>query len=110
MSLDGQLTLARASDPETSRAAAAANRSGKASHRMRCLETHRDFASGLIDDELAAFLGLDSTETTRRCSDLRNMGLIAWLVLHDEPVTRLTRSGRRARVSVITQAGREELA
>lgn len=108
--IDGQLTLARASDIETSRESASANPGGRASHRRACLSGHVEVPGGLIDDELAEFLPMDSTECTRRCSDLRNMGLLEWLLIDGEPVTRLTRSGRRARVSVITQAGREALA
>lgn len=117
--------LARRRDVETSREAAAANAGGKASHRRRILQAHAQKAldhrggriprpmreAGLIDDEAAQIVGLDSTETTRRCSDLRNLGLLEWHVapVSGIPFRRLTRSGRAARVSVITEAGWDAL-
>lgn len=121
LSIDA-LKLARRRDVETSKAAAAANAGGKASHRRRILQAHAQRAidhrcgevPGLIDDEAAQIIGLDSTETTRRCSDLRNLGLLEWLfvpagIVTNVPVLRKTRSGRSARVSVITEAGWDAL-
>lgn len=118
LSIDA-LKLARRRDVETSKAAAAANAGGKATHRRRILQAHAQRSidhrcgrafRGLIDDEAARIVGLDSVETTRRCSDLRNLGLLEWLfvpagIVTNVPVLRKTRSGRSARVSVITEAG-----
>jgi hypothetical protein len=102
--------LARATDVETSHAAAAANRGLKASHRRDCLVQHDRFGrTGLIDDEVSVFTGLSEHETGRRCSDLRRLGLIEWLEVDGKPVTRMTRLERQARVSIITPAGREAL-
>lgn len=95
-------TLARTTDVETSHIAAHANAAGKAAHRERILAIHRAHPDGLIDDKVAELAGLDSTETTRRCSDLRNAGLIAFKYDADgKPVRGITRSGRPARVSAI---------
>lgn len=103
--------LAHADDVETSHEAAAAHPGERASHRRACLVQHEIFSgSGLIDDEVATFTGFDLIEARRRCSDLRNLGLIEWLMVNGKPLTRVTDYGRPARVSVITPAGRKALA
>lgn len=105
-------TLARTVDVETSHAAAAANPDGKRSQRALALAIHAEHPDGLIDDEVSALSGgvMDTHAGTRRCLDLRNLGLLTWLVGDDdEPVLRKTRSNRNARVSVLTPAGREAL-
>lgn len=100
-------TLAHTRDPGTSHDAAARNRAGKATHRRACLEAHfrQDASSGLIDDEVASLTGLDLIEARRRCTDLRNAGLLEFT-----RITRTSNMGRQATVSIITHAGREALA
>lgn len=99
-------TLAHTDDPGTSHDAAARNRAGRATHRRACLEAHGRFPfSGLIDDEAASLTGLEIIEARRRCTDLRNAGLLQFA-----PITRTSNMGRQATVSVITRAGREALA
>lgn len=114
-------TLAHTDDVVTSHAAAAQNRAGKASNRRACLETHNRVREhepiGLTDDEVAERTGLELIEARRRCSDLRRLGLIEWLMAPilvgpsplSAPLTRKTALGRKSAVSVITQAGLEAL-
>lgn len=111
---------AHADGVETERAAAGANRDGKATNARRCLELHAVHYGwdtrepvGLTDDEVGAILDLPDIEANRRCSGLRDDGLLEWLLepRHgaQRPVTRRTRKGRPARVSVITELGRRVL-
>lgn len=95
--------LSRSTDVETARAAGAHDLEGKQHQAMRVLQLHARHPDGLTDDEVDYLLG---GNLWRRCSDLRRLGLIEWLIIDGAPVTRLARSGRRARVSVITQKGR----
>jgi hypothetical protein len=98
--------LAHTDDPPTARDAAERNRLGKASNRRACLQQHRVFGrTGLIDDEVASLTGLSIIEARRRCTDLRNAGLIRFM-----EGTRTSDMGRQATISVITTAGREALA
>lgn len=97
-------TLAHSRDPETSHDAAARNAGGKASNRRACLLAHvRHFQTGLIDDEVASLTRLDIIEARRRCTDLRNAGLLRFVV----GLTRTSNMGRQATVSMITLAGWE---
>lgn len=121
---------AHADGVETEHEAAAANPAGKATNARRCLEAHAEahrnyvaaggppYTAGLTDDEVGAILGLPDIEANRRCSGLRDDRLIEWLLetsgdghpsMVSLPVTRRTRKGRRARVSVITELGRRVL-
>lgn len=99
--------LAHSHDPDTSRGAAARNAGGKASNRRLCLDAHAIVQSGLglTDDEVADLTQLKLHEARRRCTDLRNAGL---LVFTDR--TRESSMGRQSTVSVLTPAGREALA
>jgi hypothetical protein len=98
--------LAHTHDPDTSHAAAALNAGGKASNRRECLLVHvRHFQTGLIDDEVASLTGLDLIEARRRCSDLRNAGLLRFVI----GLTRTSNWGRQATVSMITPAGWEAI-
>lgn len=104
--------LARTEDVETSHEAAAANPAGKRTNRRVALDLHRQHPEGLIDDAVSQLSGgqLDVHEATRRCLDLRKLKnpgpLLEWLIQDGEPVFRKTRSGRNARVSVLTPLGR----
>lgn len=117
-----QMTLAdvpaHTDDVPTSHAAAAQNRAGKASNRRACLVVHGEHAqAGLIDDEVASLTGLELIEARRRCSDLRRLGLIDWLMAPilvgpsalSAPLTRTSNLGHKSAVSVITAAGMEAL-
>lgn len=108
MRLDRQShALAHSHDPQTSRDAAARNASGKASNRRLCLDAHAivQQGTGLTDDEVADLTRIELHEARRRCTDLRNAGL---LVFTDR--TRESSMGRQSTVSVLTPAGREALA
>jgi hypothetical protein len=81
MTLDEQLSfdaqhLAHRADPPSAHAAAQLR--GKETHRRACLAAHLADPSGLTDDEVAQRTGIELHEARRRCSDLRNLGLIAW--------------------------------
>jgi hypothetical protein len=96
------LTLVRASDPSTSRAAAMATPGRKRTHRYELLRAYAlgpatDFAAG-------ALAGIEYHERSRRGADLRRAGLI-------EPTGDLAPSpmGKPARVCAITDAGRAAL-
>lgn len=97
--------LAHARDPRTSHDAAAGNAGGKASNRRACLTAHRVHQeTGLIDDEVSSLTGLELIEARRRCTDLRNSGLLRFT-----ETTRTSNMGRQATVSVITRDGIEAL-
>jgi hypothetical protein len=94
---------ARTTDPETSHAAAASvTTSGKA-QAFRLLTAWCAAAGDGLTDEQAAIrsgIGTDGGHYTKRCSDLRRMGLI--IPTGD---VRPSRCGRMARVSVATADG-----
>ena len=116
MSDDAQLTLlppsalVRASDPETSRAAAF-GQTNRATHLRLVLSAYlaRD---DLTDVEASVACGLERIETTRRASELRNTGLIEPVL--DEAgqlvTRRLATTGKLGMVCRITAAGRAALA
>lgn len=101
--------LARRSDVETSHAAAEHAPETRETQRSSIMALHREHPEGLTDDEVAVLLGDD---VWRRCSDLRTLGLLAWkLVQHPTgptgiliPATRMARSGRQGRVSIVADS------
>jgi hypothetical protein len=96
------LTLVRASDPQTSRAAALATPELKRTNRLALL---RAYARGPATDfEAGELAGIEYHERSRRGSDLRRAGLIV-------PTGDLRPSpmGKPARVCAITAAGRQQL-
>lgn len=105
--------LSHRADPETAKQAAAAGALRKNTHRRLCLHYHAEkaqFHGGLTDDEVSEYTGLELHEARRRCSDLRNLGLIAWVVLPDgRRVSRPSRMGGRSTASLITPLGVEVL-
>lgn len=98
-------SLAHTHDPDSSMEAARLGSAKKRSGRRACLQMHSINPSGLIDDEVSALTGIELHETRRRCTDLRNAGLIEFL-----SVSRPSSSGRRSTVSAITADGWEALA
>lgn len=107
---------ARASDPATSRDAAAASvrKAGTIAHRLlrvyRAARHDLGMGRGLTDAEVSARANLPTA--WRRCSDLRSDGLIESIGPLHEPgpvVTRLAPSGMRQQVCRITAAGLAEL-
>lgn len=110
--------LSHARDPDSSRLAAASSLP-KVTNRRLCLLAHAsqpwDY-DGLTDDEVAKITTIELHEARRRCSDLRNLGLLAWLYTPGDPhvltgvpviVTRKNAGGHKSSVSVITNAGRK---
>jgi len=94
-------TLARVSDPETSQKAAVAAERRAPSQRDRLLSAYMTAGDrGLTDEEAGAAAGLSGSGYWKRCSDLRNLGLIAPL----GPVRQVS-SGLMAQVCVITPEG-----
>lgn len=106
------LPLFRVTDPETSRAGAKDIKPRQGSQIMLLLATYRNHSLfGLTDEEAGkqtAWKGSTMFDTRvcywKRCSDLRNLGLI-------EPTgdTRLSTAGSAQQVCRITSAGLEAL-
>jgi len=93
--------LARSSDPETSKQAAAAAERRAPSQRDRLLNAYMVAGDrGLTDEEAGVSAGLSGSGYWKRCSDLRNLGMIAPLGLQ-----RQVSSGLMAQVCVITPEG-----
>lgn len=102
--------LAHTGDLHTSRSAAAANRLLRATHRHAVLAVYNE-AKWLTDDDAAARTGLDLAEARRRCSDLRNEGLIAPARRDDGMIqTSFLASGRQGMLCSITREGVARLA
>lgn len=108
--------LARATDPDTSHAAAAAvDGSPRRESQLRALLTAYSAAgrSGLTDEHAARVsgVGTDGGHYTKRCSDLRRLGYIAPRLNDDDgtPMTRPGSSGRAARVCAVTGSGHAAL-
>lgn len=105
--------LAHNGDVPASVIAATADRLSKSTNRRACFQAHEqrdrqaDTQPGLIDDEVATLTGLELVEARRRCSDLRSLGLIEWLVEDGRKVTRRSNHGRPATVCVLTPYGRQ---
>lgn len=102
---------ARSSDPVTSKAAARSSAMRASSHKARLLRAYPAAAVGFTDEEAAIRADLLSVGYWKRCSDLRNAGLI-------EPVphsnggflTRRTDNGDAVMVCRITDLGLATLA
>jgi hypothetical protein len=93
--------LARSSDPDTSRQAAAAAERRAPSQRDRLLSAYMTAGDrGLTDEEAGVSAGLSGSGYWKRCSDLRNLGLIVPL----GPLRQVS-SGLMAQVCVITPEG-----
>ena len=91
---------ARRKDPTTSHEAAA-KLSTALSHCATLLETYQRESRSLTDEEASRITGLEGA--WKRCSDLRNQGLI-------RPIEKRTAStGRRVQACIITQEGRDTL-
>lgn len=102
---------ARLSDPQTSQEAGR-DTSVRQAIRITLLHEYADallvFSDGLTDEEAMNFAGFDLADDghRRRCSDLRDAGLIAQVVLDGLPITRVSdRTGKRRMVCTITEAG-----
>lgn len=95
--------LARDSDPETSHKAAVQFKRDSIRHKLlRQYNYNPAFADGLTDEEAAA-VAYVGPGGWKRCSDLRNAGMI-------EPVgTRTASTGAEVMVCKITFAGKREL-
>ena len=96
--------VARNTDPETSKqAAATVNRQAQMGVLLNAYRIH----GPLTDHEAGHLSGLGDEAGHKRGSDLRNAGLIEPLLHDGIPVTRRGPSGRACRVCVITAAGTE---
>lgn len=98
-------TLARTSDPSTSRIAALSQRR-RGTNLRKMLDAYAQ-NSDLTDVEASELAGLERVEATRRASELRGAGLIE--PLHDQEgklVTRILPTNRPGMVCRITEAGR----
>ncbi len=85
-------TLARRTDPSTSKAAAAAAQSFAHGHCRQILDSLRQHGPQ-TKDELAEHTGLDSVAIARRMAQLRDA-----LLVRDSGLTRRTKTGRAATV------------
>lgn len=101
MKLD-DLPLFRIDDPDTSRAAAKDVKPRQGSQVWTLLEQYNNHRLGLTDEEAGVFSGLAQRRACywKRCSDLRNLGLI-----EDCKVRRAGTSGSLMMVCVITVKG-----
>jgi len=98
------LPLFRATDPETSRQV---KQPRVGSHRMILLTQYYYSPLGLTDEEAGARAVLDGHDIKgywKRCSDLRNLGLI-----QDTGTRRALTSGSQGIVCAITQQGIDAL-
>jgi hypothetical protein len=68
---------ARATDPDTSWAAASDARRSASTHRIRALDALRANPAGLTDFELAELLRVGQTSIGKRRGELRDAGLVA---------------------------------
>jgi hypothetical protein len=93
---------ARTSDPQTSHDAAAMLARAD-SHCHKILRLYAQNADGLTDAEVEA-TGIVK-HAWKRCSDLRNWGLVAPVRQSDQIVTRPGPSGRMQQVCAITVEG-----
>lgn len=92
----------RATDPDTSREAAAVNKPRAATHRTLALQVLRAHPGGLTDFELAALTGLAQTSVGKRRGELRDVGFVA-----DSGKRRPSPSGSPAIVWQVTEYGRQ---
>ena len=105
MKLD-DLPLFRTDDPDTSAAGAKDVKPRQGSQVWQLLEQYGNYRQGLTDEEAGVFSGLAQRRACywKRCSDLRNLGLI-----EDCKVRRAGTSGSMMMVCVITTKGLELL-
>lgn len=105
MKLD-DLPLFRIDDPDTSAAGAKDVKPRQGSQVWQLLEQYGNHRLGLTDEEAGVFSGLAQRRACywKRCSDLRNLGLI-----EDCKVRRAGTSGSMMMVCVITIKGLELL-
>ena len=75
--------LARVSDPETSHAAAKAVAYRTGTQKARLLQAYLEAPEGLTDEEAGIRVGLP--QAWKRCSDLRNDGVIESVGVKDGP-------------------------
>lgn len=105
------ISVARASDPETSHDAAAEvnSRAYTRTLRKRLLLAYAAYPDGLTDEEVCDITNTDY-RGRRRCTDLRKMGLTAVATREDGSIVkRPTESGCDAQVARITAKGRQLL-
>lgn len=98
---------ARATDPDTSRAATVSLTVRAGSQRHRLLQAYAVVAGGMTDEEAGNATGLaDSPRCCywKRCSELRQAGYIA-----PTGANRSSTAGEAQQVCAITDAGREAL-
>jgi hypothetical protein len=96
-------TLARSSDPVTSKAAARGVAYRAGSQKARLLAAYAAHPEGLTDEEAAGLAGLLHTGFWKRCADLRNDGVIAPVVTPAYVlVTRAASSGEQVMVCRMT--------
>ena len=89
--LSRHVPLARRADPATSHRAAESMVGGAHDHRDRILAHLRAIApAAATKDEIGRAIGLDDVQVARRCSELRDAGLIV-----DSGETRPTATGRQ---------------
>ncbi len=107
--------LARTDDPQTSQLAAA-DTGRREAIRMTLLRAYADalihLEDGITDEEAMALAGFTMIDDghRRRCSDLRDAGLIAQIIRGGQPVTRKSaRTGKARMVCTITSAGIDAL-
>lgn len=95
-------TIARASDPATSKAAAHAVAYRTGTHKANLLAAYAAaYPDGLTDEEAATIAGLVTTGYWKRCSDLRNDGRITPLLDSlGAPITRVASSGQNVIVCI----------
>jgi hypothetical protein len=87
----GRAPGARATDPDTSWAAASDARRNASTHRARALAMLRAHPAGLTDFELADLLGVGQTSIGKRRGELRDQGFVV-----DSGVRRPAPSGSAA--------------
>ena len=98
--------LSRSTDPDTSHEAEASIRESAKSIRTKLLWIYYDYPNGLTDEEVGKISGYRDTNVGywKRCSDLRNAGLISWTGEYG-----YAESGRRQRIHRISAEGEEFL-
>lgn len=96
---------ARATDPETSQAAAVRRPAGRTKDRTEVFLAHIQHPEGLTDFELADLLKRQQTSVGKRRGELRDLGMI-----EDSKLRRPAPSGSPAIVWRITEAGKKATA
>ena len=92
-------TLARRTNPKTSKDAAGRVRDFAHAHREQILNALRDHAEGLTVHEIASYTRLDAHAIGKRMNELEAAGLVYVVVdVFGSEMTRKSPSGRAARV------------